>query len=458
MPDLQFNRVKKNLPDTLEFTAPGSKSVTNRILICSALNKNKNRISNFLLSEDTLVMINALSDLGFKFKYLPEIKTLEKIGYAEKNESEIYLGYAGTAYRFLLALLIFLRGKFIFKGEKELHKRPITELIDSLNQIIDGNIIQKEYSIESISAGQKKINCIKIDAQKSSQFLTALLLTAPAYSNDFTITSSSEIVSKTYIDMTIKMLKELGVNIINDNYKEFKIAAGQKYNFADYNVEGDYSAASYFAGTAMLTGKKTVINNLNPDCEQGDKNLFQVFKNMGAGVINDLKSNRVIIIPDKNNFTGAGTVDMSKMQDVVPTLATVAAFAEGKTEIVNIGNLRFKECDRFSAIFNELKKCGVDIKSENDSLIIEGKKNHTYYKSEINTYKDHRMAMAFSLLALKIPEINIKSAECVSKTFPEFYAQYLKLFDMDINPENYFSEIYKKAFSKFNNNSIAGEM
>jgi len=449
MPDIVFSEIKKELPDIFEFIAPGSKSVTNRILICSALNKSVNRVSNFLLAEDTLIMINALSKLGIKYRYYHDRKTLEKTNFLPERNAEIYLGYAGTAYRFLLAMLLFLRGRFVFYGESELHKRPITELINSLNTMIDGEIIQRQDRIEANSSGLKNIDSIDIDARKSSQFLTALLLVAPVIFDKFKITSSSEIISKTYIDLTIDMLNSTGISVINDNYRQFIFESKQQYNFSNYNVEGDYSAASYFAGIAMLTGRKTIIKNLNKFSVQGDKELLHIFERMGASVHYNDYEKSVAIIPNKATLSGAGIVDMSKMQDVVPTLAVVAAFTQGKTIITNIGNLKFKECDRYAALHTELKKCGVNITAENDSLIIVGADSSSYNFAEIETYKDHRMAMAFSLMALKIPGIVIKSAECASKTFPGFFEQFLKLFGKDMNAGNYYSEIYKSAYNEF---------
>ncbi len=453
MPDLHFKNLKNdNTP--LLFTAPGSKSVTNRILISSALNPNKNKLTNILLAEDTLIMINALSDLGINFKFDSKLNILEKTGETDCREKKIYLGFAGTAYRFLLAYILAKRGKFSFYGEPELHKRPISELLESLNYIIDGCALKNNDCINIEIKGLKKISELSINAAKSSQYLTALLLTLPSLYDYFTIRCLGEIISKTYIDLTLQILNETGISIINENYKKFTSRNKQTYNFTEYNIEGDYSAASYFAGAAMLTGRKTIINNLYSESKQGDKILFDVFKKMGAHIEYNFYNNSVTILPPSSeNLISPGYIDMSKMQDVVPTLAVVSAFAKGETTITNIGNLRFKECDRFTAVYSELKKLGIAVSIIGDSLKIIGcgTNQFSHIPTEISTYKDHRMAMAFSLAALKINGIIIKAAECVSKTFPDFYKQFLQLFDSDYNHEYFYSDIYRIQYQKFFN-------
>ncbi|HON55673.1 MAG TPA: 3-phosphoshikimate 1-carboxyvinyltransferase [bacterium] len=455
MNKIRFSHLPKEIK-VLKFAAPGSKSITNRILIVSALTQTRHNIKNILLSEDTLIMLNALSALNINFSYCPITRILKKnIICGKSSENKIYLGYAGTVYRFLLAFMMTLKGTYILQGEPELHNRPITELVAALNSIIKiGNIFEdSQNKLLKVNIQElKEKTSISVNPKKSSQFLTALLLILPVLKNIDYIEAIEEPVSKTYIDLTLKLMKDTGVDIINKNYKKFYLADKlQDYKFDEYNVEGDFSGASYFFAVAAITGIYTIIENMDLLSAQGDKHLLDILKKMNCEIEYDSK-NKIFKISRVKKLRAMGEIDMSTMQDVVPTLAVIALFAEGDTIITNIENLKYKECDRFRAIITELQKINADISYGSDWIKIRGKEN--YNSAEIDTYKDHRMAMAFSLLSLKINNITINEPEYVCKTFPDFFEQYLKLFEFENVKINYYSDIYRTQYELFCKNIL----
>ncbi|HPG29438.1 MAG TPA: 3-phosphoshikimate 1-carboxyvinyltransferase [bacterium] len=450
-----FDKEKYKKKNGLKFAAPGSKSSTNRRLLILGLSENNPVLENILISEDTLIMINALYDLGVSFKYSADNNQLMKTGNAPPRSREIYLGYAGTAYRFLPPYLLGIKGDFRLFGEPELHKRPISELLDCLNKLITGKI--SEDKERGITAHIEKINDLNetfIDAERSSQFLTAVLLTFPVLYDNFTINCLKNPASS-YIDLTLSMMEKSGVKIEYDNRCKFKINRRQKYNFSKLNIEGDYSAASYFFGLSAISGMPVEISNLDYDSKQGDKKFLEFLEKTGCKIRHNSGQNVILITPPEI-LKCAGEIDMSKMQDAVPTAAVTAAFANGETKIVNIGNLKYKECDRFNAIICELKKIGAAVEYGTDWISVTGNsEGKDYIPAEIDTYKDHRMAMAFSLAALKIPGLTVKSPECVCKTFPEFFDSFLPLFEnVNLESQNFFSDIFKNQHLKFKANII----
>ncbi|MBP7652331.1 hypothetical protein KA977_02845, partial [Candidatus Dependentiae bacterium] len=338
---MKFTRLNNTILNKgfFRFIAPGSKSVTNRALIMLGLNENKAALENILIAEDTLVMINALYDLGAELIFDCKVNILTKTGICQPRNRNVYLGYAGTAYRFLLPYLLTMRGKFKMYGEEELHKRPITELISCMKNLVDGMVYEDtgNRSIYCEINKLKNISSVSVDPVKSSQFLTALLLVIPVIYDKFTIECTNKPVSSTYIDLTMDMLKKTGINIEQENYSAYKIFGKQKYNFLKYNIEGDYSAASYFFALSAISGIRSEILNLDCLSKQGDKKFIEILERMGCVVNYKNSCNSIEILPPEK-LRSAGEIDMSKMQDVVPTAAVAAVFAEGETKIVNIEN------------------------------------------------------------------------------------------------------------------------
>jgi len=455
---LNFSKFNSELKK-LEFTAPGSKSITNRLLPLLLFANNQTAIKNLLFAEDTIVMLNAIYDLGVEFEYNSSQKKIYKKSQSyTPNNNKIYLGYAGTAYRFLLPLLLkFENNSFVLTGEPELFKRPITELTTAITQLVDGKIQHNSLTNE-LNINIKKIDIskkiIEIDANKSSQFLSALLLTLPMIFNELQIISKNEIISKTYIDLTLQILNDLDIYINNNDYKIFSWHTKQKPNFQEYNITGDFSSASYFFGISVLSKIQTKINNLDFNSKQGDKYIVNILEKMGCKI--KIENNEISIYPPEK-LKAAGIIDMSKMQDIVPTIAVISAFADGETLITNIENLKFKECDRFNAIITELQKIGVNISAvDNKTIKIIGNTNavNTYNSAVFETYNDHRMAMALALTAIKIPNIKIKNPDCSCKTFPEFFGIFTKFFEeTKYNSTDFYSKLYNREFEKFKKNN-----
>ncbi|MFH1586480.1 MAG: 3-phosphoshikimate 1-carboxyvinyltransferase, partial [Candidatus Diapherotrites archaeon] len=266
-------------------------------------------------------------------------------------------------------------------------------------------------------AGGKAI----IDCSKSSQFLSSVLVAAPYAKEDVELEIIGELRSKPFIDMTIQSMNDFGIDVENHNYERFVVKAGQKYEGRDYNVEGDYTNASYFFAAAAITGGKVKVKNLNPHSVQGDLFLLDILERMGCKV--RFGDNFAELEGGKLNGI---EVDMSDYPDVVQTLAVVAAFASGRTKIRNIAHLRIKETDRIAATAIELRKLGADVIEENDSLtVFGGIKNG----ASIETYNDHRMAMAFAVAGLMQEGIIIKDVECVNKSFPNYFEELAKMGD-----------------------------
>lgn len=394
---------------------PGSKSYTNRALIMAALTKGEVTLHNPLYSDDTLAMINCLKTLGLEIETLPnQIIIHNDISVIEHRSYELFAKDSGTTIRFLLALLCLTPGTKVIKGNTRLNERPIEDLVNALLQL--GSVIdylekkgQPPLKIYPCSLTFKKE--VTIDATVSSQFISALLLIAPLL-NGLTIHLIGEPISKAYIDMTISMMKEWGVHVVKtaDGYE---VASGQHYQKKQYVIEGDFSSAGYFFAIAALTQSTITFRNLNPNSAQADRKFLDILKQMGNEV--EIKGCEITIngkqiIPQ--------TLNMQDCPDQVQTMAVLAAFAKGVTTISGVRSLRLKETERVQALKNELLKMGIHTLDTLDTITIYGGNPHA---ATIETYGDHRMAMAFAVAATKLPEMKILNPEVVHKTFPTFW-------------------------------------
>lgn len=410
-----------------EVEIPGSKSVANRALILSALAKGKTILKNMLFSDDTKYMMNALQKLGNKIDIDEKNKIVTVEGNQNRNfgECELFVGNAGTAMRFLPTYISTGKGEVTLTGIERMKKRPIKDLVEALNQLdVTVNYLEnKGYPPILVKADELKGKKVVIRGNKSSQYLTSLLLSSPYGKNDVEIKIDGELVSIPYIDITLKMMKDFGIEVENENYKNFKIKANQNYKGKEYIVEGDCSSASYFFGMAAITNSEIKVNNVKKDAMQGDIKLLEVLSEMGAEVE---YGENFVIVRGTGKLKGV-TVDMHHMSDVAQTLAVVALFAKGKTEIKNVYNMRIKETDRIKAVYNELTKLGAKVTELEDGLIIEPSKKYNE-GILIDTYDDHRMAMSFSLAGLLIPNTKINDPGCVSKTFPNYFSEFEKIY------------------------------
>ncbi len=402
--------------------APSSKSYTNRSLIIVALAEGKSKIKNPLVSDDTRHMINALSDFGVMVKKDNTLIVEGTNGRIKSPQKEIFLGNSGTAMRFLTTFAALAPGRTVLNGNERMRERPIQDLLDGLRGI--GVKAYSKYDTgcppvviegETMIGGRTTLR-----GDKSSQYFTSIMLCAPYAERDIEIDVIGELTSKPYIDMTIDMMKEFGVDVEKDGYKRFTIRRGQRYHHREYRIEGDASNASYFFAAAAVTGGRVKVTNLNPSSAQGDIRFLDILEKMGCKVIRG--KDHIEVIGGK--LKGI-TIDMNSMPDMVQTLAVISLFAEGKTEITNISNLRIKETDRIKALSAELAKAGGLVEESEDGISIIPSSLHG---TEVKTYDDHRMAMSFSIIGLKVPGIKIRNPECVSKSFPDFFERLGDLY------------------------------
>lgn len=410
-----------------EVNLPGSKSVSNRALLLAALAKGTTRLTNLLHSDDIRHMLNALTQLGVSYT-LSDDKTVcevEGLGHAFHSESalELFLGNAGTAMRPLAAALCLGTGDYVLTGEPRMKERPIGHLVDALRQAgADITYLENpNYPPLKIQGTGLSGGTVEIDGSISSQFLTAFLMAAPLAKGDVTIKIIGELVSKPYIDITLHIMKQFGVEVENRDYQEFVIQSGQSYLApGEFLVEGDASSASYFLAAAAIKGGEIKVTGIGKNSIQGDIQFADALEKMGAQIEwgDDYVISRV-------GELKAVDMDFNHIPDAAMTIATTALFAQGTTAIRNVYNWRVKETDRLSAMATELRKVGAEVEEGEDYLIVTPPATLTH--AAIDTYDDHRMAMCFSLVALSDTPVTINDPKCTSKTFPDYFEKLAAL-------------------------------
>ena len=416
----------KIYPSILEGTVkvPPSKSMAHRAIICASLSDGRSKINNIDYSDDIIATIEGMKSLGAKIvksKEVLEIEGIYSLGTLSKEERVIDCNESGSTLRFLVPISLLVPGKSKFIGRGNLGKRPLNtyyEIFDkqgivysyeeeNLNLNIEGNLIGGDFYVKG---------------NVSSQFISGLLFTLPLLKEDSKIFITTEMESKGYIDLTLSAMKEFGINIVNNNYKEFIIRGNQRYIAQDYRVEGDYSQGAFFL-CANAIGNNIEVRDLSLESLQGDKEVVDILERMG---VNFLNSEGNI----KNNVEGeiySTTIDGSQCPDIIPVLAATASLAKGKTEIINAGRLRIKECDRLTAINMELSKLGAKIIEKEDGLIIEGI-DKLEGGAVVWSHKDHRIAMTLAIIATRCNKpIIIKDYECIAKSYPKFFEDYKAL-------------------------------
>ncbi|WP_372378192.1 3-phosphoshikimate 1-carboxyvinyltransferase [Vibrio natriegens] len=404
-----------------EVNLPGSKSVSNRALLLAALAKGTTRLTNLLDSDDIRHMLNALTTLGVQYQ-LSEDKTecvVEGLGqpFSVSEPVELFLGNAGTAMRPLAAALCLGEGEYVLTGEPRMKERPIGHLVTALQDAgADIEYLENEnYPPLKIVGTGLKSGTVSIDGSISSQFLTAFLMSAPLAEGEVRINIEGDLVSKPYIDITLHIMKQFGVNVINNDYQEFVIPAGQHYVApGDFLVEGDASSASYFLAAAAIKGGEVKVTGIGKNSIQGDIQFADALEKMGA----EIEWGDDYVIARAGKLKGID-MDYNHIPDAAMTIATMALFAEGTTAIRNVYNWRVKETDRLSAMATELRKVGAEVEEGEDYIIV--KPVPQLKHAAIDTYDDHRMAMCFSLVALSDTPVTINDPKCTSKTFPDYF-------------------------------------
>lgn len=415
-----------------EINLPGSKSLSNRALLLAALAKGTTRVTNLLDSDDIRHMLNALKALGVQYELSADntICVVEGIGgaFQAQNGLSLFLGNAGTAMRPLAAALC-LKGEsnaqIILTGEPRMKERPIQHLVDALRQVgANVQYLENEgYPPLAITNSGLNGGKVQIDGSISSQFLTALLMSAPLAENDMEIEIIGDLVSKPYIDITLAMMSDFGVSIENRDYKTFLVKGNQRYIApkGNYLVEGDASSASYFLAAGAIKGN-VKVTGIGKKSIQGDRLFANVLEKMGAKITwgDDF------IQAEQMPLKGVD-MDMNHIPDAAMTIATAALFAEGETVIRNIYNWRVKETDRLTAMATELRKIGAEVEEGKDFIRIQPLVLDKFQHADIETYNDHRMAMCFSLIALSDTPVTILDPNCTAKTFPTYFTEFEKL-------------------------------
>jgi len=415
MIEIRFERIHNS-----EVIVPGSKSYTHRILISAALSDGICTIYNGLKSEDTLLTLGALRQMGIDIHVKEDRFVVHgSKGMLKPCIDPVYLGNSGTSVRLLTAVAALGQGVYTLTGTQRMGERPIQDLLDGLVQMgVDARSVKANGCPPvEIKGGKVLGGGVALKCGVSSQFLSALLLIAPYTTRGVEINVVQGPVSRPYVDMTVDVMEELGIEVRRDGYEYFSVAGGQIYRSGSYEVEPDCSQAGYFWAAAAISGSDIKVKGTTTKSRQGDVRFTEILEKMGCNIAHGADG-----ITVSGRSLSAITADMSDMPDMVPTLAVVAAFAEGTTVIKNVGHLKAKESDRLGSVVKELSKIGIDASCSETGMEIKGGRPHG---AEIDTYGDHRMAMSFALAGLKTPGIVIRDERCVEKSFPDFW----KVFD-----------------------------
>lgn len=399
---------------------PGSKSLTNRALLVAALAKGESRLSGPLRSDDTDVMCEALRLLGADLDTSADPWRVRGTDGQLRSPGEpLYVGNSGTTARFLAAAATLARGPVEIDGDARMRERPISDLVDALRALGARIEIEGHAGCPPLRAlgGGLPGGSARIDARHSSQYVSALLLTAPYAHKDLQLGFvDNEIVSRPYIELTLEVMRAFGAEARWSSPHEITVRAGRHYEARDYAVEPDASSAAYPFCAAAIAGGRVCVEGVPETSLQADFGLLALLERMGCEVLRS--AGAVEVRGPGERLRGLGDVDMNDLPDAALAYAVVALFADAPTRITNVANLRIKETDRLAALETELRKLGARAEAGPDSLSIQPGPLHG---ATIDTYDDHRMAMAFSLAGLRVPGVVIRDPSCVSKTWPDYF-------------------------------------
>ncbi len=427
-------------PFDLTLAPPGSKSLTNRALLIAALADGATTLDGVLFADDTRRMLEALQSLGFALD-IDETATRVTVqgrgGRIAAKQAELHLGNAGTAMRFLTAACCLGDGTYTLDGIERMRERPIGELVEPLLQLgADIEYLGEEgYPPLKINADpQFEGGFVSLEPTLSSQFVSALLIAGPCTPRGVTITFNGKITSLPYITMTLKLMKHFGVGHEWGGPKNNAVrVTAADYRATPYTIEPDASNASYFlAAAAAVPGSTCTIENLGSESVQGDADFCMILGQMGCTV--DQKTHSTMVSAPPSGRLRGVDVRLNRMPDMAQTLAALAVLAEGPTRIRKVGNLRVKETDRMEAIRVELVKLGAQVEIEKDDILIEPPVGNELTPAAVDTYDDHRMAMAFSVIGLAAPPgtVTINDPSCVNKTYPNYWEDLKKLHAAEV--------------------------
>lgn len=409
-------------PPDCVVTVPGSKSQTNRALLAAGLAVGESRLNGVLFADDTEAMIECLAGLGVGLGIDRGLHTVVVGGLGGPPVGPAHLDarLSGTTSRFVLPAVALGHGRFVVDGDLPLRRRPFADLLDGLEALgvqIDA-LGEPGHLPVAVDAKGMAGGMVELRADASSQFASALLLAGPLMDDGLDMRLSTEPVSRPYLDLTVDVMVEFGADVERDGRRYIVSPGG--YRGTSTNIEPDATAASYLFAAAAVTGGRVRIDGLHRASRQGDVAFVDVLEEMGATVHWG---------SDHIEVTGGPLrgvdVDLRHVSDTAQTLAAVAVFAEGPTTITGIGFIRGKETDRLGAMVAELRRCGVDAVETDDGMTI--RPGRGVHGAVVQTYGDHRMAMSFAVLGLRVPGISIADPGCVAKTFPEFFDVWSRL-------------------------------
>lgn len=394
---------------------PGSKSISNRVLLLAALADGETQLEGLLDADDTRVMREALSRLGVSFSG----NKLKGVGGPfPVKEAELFLGNAGTAFRPLTAALAFCGGEYRLSGVPRMHERPIGDLVDALRGIgarID--YAGKEgFPPLVLHPSKLELDELKVRGDVSSQFLTALLMALPLAGKAATVKVEGELISKPYVEITLNVMERFGVSVKRDGWRAFHVRARRYSSPGKIFVEGDASSASYFLAAGAIGGGPVRVEGVGRASIQGDVRFTEVLERMGAKVL----TGENWIEVSAGESLKAIDMDLNHIPDAAMTAAVLALLADGPSTIRNVASWRVKETDRLAAMAAELRKFGAKVEEGSDYLWISPPKSLAR-NVLVKTYDDHRMAMSFALAALGGVPVRIEDPQCVTKTFPDFF-------------------------------------
>ncbi len=406
----------RDIPDQT-VRIPGSKSISHRMLMAAALAKGTSRIENLLCSRDITWTSQALSRMGATLTDAgPDVRLIEGCnGRPVPVADPIYLENSGTSLRLLAGIAALGTTPYILTGNPRLCQRPMGELLSALHHIgIRGVSLNSSGTPPvTITGGSRQGGTTFLDCSRSSQYLSALLMIGPFLEHGLHIHLTTPLVSRPYSDLTLAVMARFGVTATRVDERYYQVPGGQHYTAGSHRVEPDLSNAGYFWAAAAITGRKIGVANISEDSLQGDFRQVHILEKMGCC----LESGSGCVAVQGGALSGI-TVDMSDTPDAVPAIAVVAAFARGTTRIARIGHLREKECDRIHAVASQLTRMGIAVTQGEDWIEITG---GTPRGARIDTFDDHRIAMAFAIAGLRVPGMEIENETCVEKSFPGFW-------------------------------------
>ena len=415
---------------------PGSKSISNRVLLLAALADGRTELRGLLDSDDTRVMLEALRVLGITLRDVDGALMIEGAGGFPVLAADLFMGNAGTAIRPLTAALAVLGGEYRLSGVPRMHERPIGDLVDALRMLgaqIDYLGSDGYPPLKIGNRAEVERYSVRVKGNVSSQYLTALLMAAPLLTKEgvrgVTIDVDGELISKPYILITLNLMKRFGVEVSRQGWQQFTIPAGASYRSpGSYRIEGDASSASYFMALGAIGGGPIRIEGAGAQSIQGDMEFASVVQDMGAQLSMELDAVEVSGMQvAQGQRLKAFDRDFNLIPDAAMTAAMLALYADGPSMLRNIGSWRVKETDRIHAMHTELTKLGAQVESGPDWLKVHPISDGQWRNAAIDTYDDHRMAMCFSLASLGGASVRIMDPACVSKTFPEYFSVYQSL-------------------------------